>query len=205
VATFEEVLKRASRPEDVVPLVLDGLVVAEIRELERQLADAPLPTNLGERSQASVIAERIEDARTRMRDSEVPFRLRALPGREWTPLYDARPTKGKDETDEAAQERWFGWLCRVVAETVYDPVMTPEQVAQLVDQLPASSWGELSDRCWSINTGAVSVPFCATASVLMARSAPTSKQPSGSASPTAGGGAAKPQRQRRTSTTKKAG
>lgn len=206
MTTAEEVLARISLPTDVVRLCLDGAVVAQIRELERQILDASaVAVSLAERSPASVLAEQIEALREQMRGSEVAFRLRAIPARDWTPLYGASPIRKDGEAEDLWNARWFAWLAEVVSRTLVEPAMTPEQVGQLVDGLPASSWRTLSDAAWGLNTGEVSVPFSAAASALTRTSGETSRRPSGSESPTASGAAPSRPRRPRTSTAKTAG
>lgn len=204
MTTFDEILARTSLPTDVVRLCLDGAAMAEIRELERQLAGAAtVPTSLAERAPASVIAEQIEQLREAMRGSEVEITLRAIPAREWTPLYASAPDQKQGEASDAFAQRWFTWMAELVSRTVVDPAMTPEQVGQLVDRLPAASWVLLSDAAWLLNTGKVAVPFSAAASAMISAFAEMSKLPSESVTPTAGGGAASRPKRPRTSTTKK--
>lgn len=205
MTTFDEILARVSLPRDSVSLCLDGAAMARIRELERQLQGAAvMPTSLAERSPASVIAEQIEQLREEMRGTEVEFELQAIPARDWTPIYAALPDRGKDESAETFSTRWFAWMAEMVSRTVVEPVMTVEQVGQLVDRLPAASWSLLSEAAWSLNTGKVAVPFSAAGYATTSASAETSKQPPESAVPTAGGAAASHPKRRRTSTTKPA-
>ncbi len=165
--TFEEVKAKASRPTQVVTLVLDGEALGDVQELERRLAEAPLPTSLAEQSPQSKYREQIEAAQQRAEESKVPFRLRALSGAEWMSFTAvSQPQKQPDETDDAFQGRWFAFVCEMVARTSVDPVMTPEQVHELVDHLPASSWDALAEAAWELNTRKVTVPFSAAASAL---------------------------------------
>lgn len=202
--TFEEILAKASPSTGSVHLLVGGELVGEIRELERQLTNAKPPTSLGERNPATVIAEQIAALQERMRASEVEFKLQAMGGRAWDALKVLQPQREKEEDLEAYAGRFFDWSTIMVSRTCVDPVMTPEQVAQLVDRMPGSSWDELSNACWALNAGKVSVPFSAAVSALTSGSDETSRRPSSSASPPPGSAARNGRRAPRTSTTKPA-
>lgn len=198
--TFEEVKARASRPATVVSLCLDGAALGEIKALERQLTDAPAASNLGERSPAAVIVEQIEAVQARARESMVDFHLRAIRGVDWIPFWELRPQPAEGESPVDFNGRWFTYVCQMVALTCVDPVMTPEQVAELVDTLPADSWTALYDEVWALNTNKVSVPFSAAASALTSPSGETPRRLPSSGSPSADSAATSPARRRRTTT-----
>lgn len=181
--TFEEVKARASRPATAVALCLDGAALGEIRDLERRLAEAPLPGNLGERSQAAILREQIEQVQERARESEVDFKLRAIRGADWLPFWQTRPAREPDESEEAFNARWFVFVCDMLARTCVDPVMTPEQVAELADELPLDSWDRLCGAAWDLNTRKVTIPFSDAVSVLTQTSDETSRRQPSSASP----------------------
>lgn len=204
MSTFDEIMAMAAPPVAVVPLIVAGDHLARIRDLEQQAADAPAPESLGDVSPAMAIAEEIARLQGEMAASAVEFHLRAMPGRQWSKFKMLQPTRGKDEAPEEFADRFFTWMCSLVSLTCVEPKMTPEQVGQLADKLPGSSWDRLSDEAWSLNAGVVSVPFSAAAFGLTRSSGPTSKAPSGSAPATAGGAAKSPAKRRRTSTTRPA-
>lgn len=206
MSTFDEVMARLTPAEDVVWLCLDAAAGARLRELEREFAAAPaVPTSLAERSPASAIAEQIEALRERMRGSEQAFRLRAMPGKDWLAFYARRPLRQANQSEEDWQEPWHTWLLEMVARTCHEPQMTQEQASQLADALNGADWAELSDACWALNTGKVSVPFSKAAYVLTGSSEQTSRRQPASASPSANGSAPSRARSRRTNTTTKAG
>jgi hypothetical protein len=202
--SFEEVLAKASPSTGSVRLLVGGALVGQIRELERQLGAAPAPQSLGEVSPARLLAEQITTLQEQMRDSEVEFRLRAMGGRAWEALKTVQPTREKDEASEAFAARWFDWMALLVSRTCVDPLMSAEQVAQLADQMPGSSWDELTAECWGLNAGKVSIPFSAAAFALTQVSEPTSRRPPNSASRPAGSSAKSAPKRPRTSTTKPA-
>lgn len=184
----------------VVSLCLDGEALGEIRALERQLGDVPMPSNIGERNPATVIVEQIRAIQARVAESSADFHLRAIRGVDWLPFWAGRPTPDEGESSEAFNVRWFDFMCKMVALTCVDPAMTPEQVADLVDNLPMDSWVELSEAVWALNTNKVTVPFSAAVSALTSNSDATSRRPSESESPSASSGAPKPAKRRRTTT-----
>lgn len=203
MATFAEILAKASPSETTVTLVLAGQYLEQIRQLEEQARTAPPPASLADRNPVTVIAEQIAALQDQMRESQVDFHLRSMPGRQWDRFKFGQPTRSKDEDDDAFSARFFDWLCRLVSLTCIEPKMAPEQVAELVDLMPGSSWDALSDAAWSLNAGKVSVPFSSAAFALTSNSDATSRRPSSSASVTADSAAKSAPKRRRTSTTQK--
>jgi hypothetical protein len=169
VTTFEELLAQAKRPGTSVSLCLRGDLTTPYRELEHRLRTASREApSLGQRSDAAVIAEQMRALETQMAEATTTFTLEAMHPKAWSDLYNARPQRGKDETDDDWNVRWFGWVCEVVARTVTGPVkMTAEQVGQLCDVLSGGQWDELSETAWGLNSEKVTVPFSVAASALI--------------------------------------
>jgi hypothetical protein len=163
---FDQVRKLASRATDVISLCLAGDLVEQLADLNRQLEAAPAPTNLGDTTRRD-LAERIVALQDQMRESTVDFRLRALPARQWDPLWAAVPDRIEGEAPEAYAERLFPYYTTIVSRTVVDPAMTPEQVADLVDDLSSGTWNRLARRCVRVNLGEVDVPNSEAASALI--------------------------------------
>jgi hypothetical protein len=201
VPTFEEVMALASLPEDTLPLCLAGKLVAEVADLQRQFAEAPPPSNLGERSPASVLAERIAEVAERMKAATVDFKLKAMDGKKWDAHYAILPLKAKDESAEDYAPRKFAWVAELVSLTCVDPPMSAGQVAELVDRLHGSAWDKLSNTCWALNAGDVEVPNFVSVSPPTPVFSETSKPPSKPAGPTANGKVASRQKRQSTSTT----
>ena len=174
-------------PEDTVSLCLAANLLAEISDLQRQRVEAPPPSNLGERSPGAVLDERIAEVAERMKASTVDFKIRALGGREWVAFSATRPVPVKDEADDAWQARIFPWLAEMVSKTCVDPVMTPEQVGELVDRLPAQSWALLQNSCYSVNVGVVEAPNFVAVSPPTQTYDETSEPPTELTPPTANG------------------
>lgn len=175
MTTFEELIAQAKRPGTSVSLCLRGDLTVPFRELERQLqtADRTAPS-VGQRSDAAVIAERLRALETQMAEATTSFTLEAMHPKAWADLWAGRPMKQADEEDEAFMERWFAWVCVVIARSVTGPVvMTAEQVAQLCDVLSGGQWDELSNTAFALNGERITIPFSAAASVLIPAPAPS--------------------------------
>lgn len=174
MTAFADILAQARLPEATVTLCLRGDLAAEWGDLERQLADASTSApSLAERSPARIIAEQMEDLRARMVASAVTIRLRALPAPVWGQLYAERPIRAKDsgESEQAWRDRWYAWVADLVSRCAIDPVMTVEEVGQLVDVLSGVQWDELSNAAWLLNERKVEIPFSAAVSALTQDSA----------------------------------
>jgi len=173
VRDFDEVKKLASLATRSVSLCLAGELVEEHAQLERQLAEAKPPTSLGEKPQKLVIAKRIVEVQDRMRESTVAFHLRALPTRPWTLFLAKRPTRGEKESAESFEPREFAWQADMVSRTCTDPVMTVEQVGELVDILHHGAWVRLAAAAYVLNEGTLDVPNSEAASELIGSSEQT--------------------------------
>lgn len=168
MTSFDEIIGKAKRPETAVSLCLRGDLDAEWRLLSVKLESASRSTSsLGDRSEASVLAEQIRAIETEMRDSTIAFRLRAESAKAWSDFAATRPRPADDRNEADLQAATFGWICELVARSAIDPVMTAGQVAELCDVLSAAQWDELSNAAWSLNNAAVAVPFSLAASALI--------------------------------------
>lgn len=199
--TFEEVMAVVALPEDTVPLCLAANLAAEVADLQRQRDEAPPAASIGERSPAALLDERIAEVAERMKAATVDFKLRAIGGREWEPFFLSRPTRGDDEAEDDWGARWFPWMAELVSRTCVDPVMTADQVGELVDRLHAAAWSQLQTACWVLNTGRVEAPNFSDVSSPTQTSGATSKPPTGPDAAIRNGSARSRPRSPRTSTT----
>ena len=199
--TFEEVMALASLPEETLALCLAGNLVGELADLQRRRAEASPAASISERSPAAVLDEQIGELAERMKANTVVFKLRAMNGKTWDNLYAKLPTRGKDETDEAWRPRQFAWVAEMVSLTCVDPVMTGEQVGELVDRLHGLAWARLQNTCWTLNQGEVEAPNFVNVSPETPLSGGTSPPPTTQASALANGKVANRQRRPSTSTT----
>lgn len=172
MTSFEEVIAQAALPEDSVDLCLRRDLTSKFRELERRLQTASTEkANLGERSEASVIAEEMEALRREMVAASVTFRMRALPAPEFNRFKLSLPQRGKDESSEDfVSQKFYPRVVELVSRTCFDPVMTTDQVDQLVQVLSNGDWNALQVAAWGVNDDREGVPFSVAASVAMASS-----------------------------------
>lgn len=179
--SIDDILEAATPREAIVWLSLRGDLVAEWEDLEAKLETAPRTAeNLGEVSPALAIAQRMNELRDLMLESQVGFRLRALSSEAWSDLhvdYPAMPTVGDEGTDDEKAKAWdkdkkkyradvAAWFVRLTAATCYDPVMTVAQAGKLSKKLSHAQWRDLTDKVWEINTGSADIPFSEAASEL---------------------------------------
>jgi hypothetical protein len=176
---FDAVKKLATLPTRTVPLCLAGELVDEYERLERQLGEAKPATSVGDVSPRRAILEQMEDIRDQMRESTVDFRLQALGARPWALFYASQPTRETNEagenveSDEDWEPRNFAWQAKMVSRSCVDPVMTVEQVEELVDLMPLLSWRKLVNSAFLMNMGEVDVPNFDAASEETQDSSPT--------------------------------
>lgn len=203
---IEQILAEATEHETTVRLLLRGDLRARWDELAEELESAsPRASSLGEVAPATVIARQMDELREQIKAAEVPFRLRALPPREWARFEDeTKPQRAEGQSDEDWADVWHSWVCAIIAVTCADPVMTAEQVDQLSGKLSNQQWIRLSRGAWDLNNDREQVPFSVAASAQIQSDGGTSKQPARPASRSRGSSAASPPKPRRTSTTSKA-
>jgi hypothetical protein len=165
VTSFDDIIAQAKLPETSVGLCLRRDLTARFRELERKLATAnTIAANLGERAEATVIAEEMEALRKEMAEHEIQFQLRALPAVQWRRFMASLPQRGKDEAaEDYASKKFYPRVAELVSRCCVDPVMTPEQVDQLVDVLSGGDWDSLSTAVWGLNDDREGIPFSVAA------------------------------------------
>lgn len=166
MATFEEIKARATLATRVVPLCLAGELVEEHAQLERQLAELPVATSLAGTGKPELV-EKLEAVRQRMVDASVDFHMRALPARPWGLFYSGQPARGENETDEDFEPRMFAWQADLVSRSCVNPVMTADEVAELVDVIHARSWALLYSGAFMVNMGGIDVPNSVAVSDLI--------------------------------------
>lgn len=182
MTSFDELIAGLELREDVVTLCMRGDLAAKHERLNKKLPTAStVAESLGEPSEAQTIARQMQEVRDEMVASERDFSLRALPSDEWSDLFIEQPSapeKGPDgkvspEDRTKFRSDFTVWWWKAVAATCYDPVMAPNQVAQLAKKLSHPQWRELTDRVWAINTGEEQIPFSESASALLQDTEPS--------------------------------
>lgn len=168
MTSFDEILAGARLPETSVSLCLRGDLDAQWRELERRLQSASRDVaSLGQRSEASILAEQIRALEADMAANEVTFRMRADTAKKWSDFIDTKPTRQKDDTDADWSGRWFAWMCQLISRACIEPELTSDQVAQLCDVVSAAQWDNLGNAAWNLNARTAPVPFSLAASALI--------------------------------------
>lgn len=175
---FDAILDQAKPVEKTVPLCLQGNLVAEFEDLERQLTEAQRQPadSLASGADARRIAEQMETLREQMQSATVVFRLRALPRRDFRALVDAHPPR-LDDRGETVGDDSLGVNTTTVFEPLIraclvEPEVSDGQWDRLNDLLSDMQFNDLALAAWSVNRGAVNVPFSFAASLLLRNSEP---------------------------------
>lgn len=173
--SLAEIAASATRSERSVTLCVAGHLNSRYDELERALQEASrdrgLERSLGDVDPRRTIAEEMESIREQMAAHEHTFILRALPGKAWSDLLLEHPPR--KDTRELFNAQTLPLAC-VAASLVRlngeDITTTVAELTPLWDEaLNQGQRDELFGAAWEANTGAVSVPFSASASVILAR------------------------------------
>jgi hypothetical protein len=164
---FDTLKKLATLPTRTVSLCLAGELVDEYAQLERKLGEVQPRTNLGDVDPRRAILEQMEVIRQQMRGATVDFHLRALRARPWALFHAAQPARKENESDEDFEPRNFIWQADMVSRTCVDPMMTVEQVEELVDLLHIFSWRTLVNAAFVVNAGELDIPNFDAASDLI--------------------------------------
>jgi hypothetical protein len=162
---IKEILAKARPREHTVRICLAGDVAAEVERLEAELAAVSnwQSQSIADQHPGIEIAEKIDAARERMREAEVAFTFRALGAKAWSDLVAQHPSEKEDEAwDEESLAP------ALVAASASDPVMTPEDVAELFEQLNMGQRQELVNAAWVVNGEATTIPFALHASAILA-------------------------------------
>ncbi|MET9479881.1 hypothetical protein [Streptomyces sp. NPDC006638] len=161
-----EILKRAKPRQKSVFICLAGDDLAELDKLERQLADLAegwKPDSLGAANPAEKINKQIQAVRTRMKKGETEFRFQALGDKAWSDLVAAHPSAKEHETWDPDT-----FPKALVSTCCVDPVMTPEQAAELFEVLNEGQREEITQAAYDVNAQVTTVPFSFSASAMLA-------------------------------------
>jgi len=182
---IEALLAEAELPETSVTICLKGSLAARFEALDAQLSSRPaVRTSLAGDPEAAAIAAELAALREQMLAHERVFALRAQPALTFAALRATMPDRqGTAAEDYAAL--YHQWVCRLVAATCYDPVMTVEQVERLAGVLSDGQWRKLTVAAWDLNAADSAIPFSAAGYALTLTSAAKSQQPETSANPAA--------------------
>jgi hypothetical protein len=164
VSDISAILAAARPSETTVLLCLRGDLVAEHEQLATELAEV-VKTDPGEEaslagSTTGVLAARIRDLESQIREDRVEFRFRALPRARFVAL-KAKHTRGDDDLELNP------FFTELLAASLTSPAATVDEVQRLANTVSAGQWDQLTGAAWRVNTGGVDVPFSRTASVIL--------------------------------------
>lgn len=164
---IRDILKQARPRETTVRLCLAGDVAAEVDALQAELSRVSEewePADLTETHPGRAVAQRLRDARDRLRASEVEFRLRYVGDRAYSDLLAAHPpANDKEAFDSVTFPR------ALIAASCVDPVMTEKQVLALFEVINQGQVKDLFDAAWEVhNASTAPIPFSLAASALLA-------------------------------------
>jgi hypothetical protein len=176
--SIKEKIAKARLPQRTIQICLNGDLVAEHEEAERELEQAQRnPGNSLAGSGAAAIAERIEALEAEMRESTETFVLRALPQKPnplddrptWRELLDRHaPRRGDDgeivEADKGLMLNTETFYEDLIKVSVVSPEMDETDWEGLLSVLSNAQYGELSMGSWLLNRGVVDIPFSLAAS-----------------------------------------
>jgi hypothetical protein len=173
MAEFGELLASARLPEAGVPLVLRGDLHLRHEQLEAELAEAEeadrRDNSLGGGGRARKVAEQIRDLEDEMRDHTHVFALRALPRKAFRDLVEAHPLREDNSDDKAFGVNMATFPVPLIAASCTDPVMTAEQVEELLEVLTEGQMLELFMTALQLNRAKVDVPKSFAASEVLER------------------------------------
>lgn len=163
--SFDDVMALAKPRETSVTLCLAGdlaadadRVVAALDALDQQQRRPG--ASLADGTERAQLSKELDELRELMQSSEVPFRFRALPAREYSDLIAAHPSPVPGvEVDAVSLQP------DIIARCCIEPVMTREQVDKLLDRLNEQQRDQLFGGAWHANNAAVAVPSLRAASV----------------------------------------
>lgn len=178
MSSIKDKLAKARLPERTVSICLNGDLVAQHEQAERELEQAQRNVaNSLAGNGASEIAERIEALEAEMRESTETFTLRALPQKKnprddrptWRELLDRHPPRRGDdgeiiEADKGTLLNTSTFYDDLIRVSVVSPEMDEEDWGTLFAVTSNAQYGDLSMTAWLLNRGEVDIPFSLAAS-----------------------------------------
>lgn len=152
-------LAGAKPREGEVPICLAGDLVGEVERLQGELARAGegwVSTSMADVDPRVALMEEIEAAREGMRAASATFRMRALGHRAYSNLIAAHPAA---EQNKGVPYDAATFLPALVAACCIDPVMTVDEVGQLLDTVNDGQARELFGAALAVNEEPSPLPF----------------------------------------------
>ena len=173
MADFDKLLAGARLPETGVPLCMRGDLQLQHEQLEQELAEAAeadrADDSLAGGGRARKVAEQIRDLEAEMRDHTHRFALRAMNRRAFRDLVEQHPPRDGNADDQAIGANSRTFPVPLIAASCIDPVMTAEQVEQLLEVLTEGQMLQLYGTALHLNRSRVDVPKSWAASELLAQ------------------------------------
>lgn len=176
---FKDMLAGAKLPQRTLPICLRGDLVGQIEDLERQLAVAEkeaenTTASIEDEPETLRLAQAIDELRAEMREHTYTFVLQALPGPDYRALKDQHPPRETDEgeirsEDQILDANYDTFLEPLMRACCIDPVLDDETWAQVDPKLSDSQYNQLLGAAYTVNKGAVAVPFSPAASKRLRR------------------------------------
>lgn len=168
--TVKALLKKATLPERIIPIVMDRALAGEFERLESQLEDAARRRKSDVRvaSELRDIAKQMNDVREKMRASTIEFQLRGMRGSEWRALKAENPI-GDEPTpvDAYMNADMKAVLNEGVRRSIVSPALDEEDWENLLGALTHGEWTKLTDAVYAMNEEETGLPFSRAASMLL--------------------------------------
>ncbi|GIE30179.1 hypothetical protein Ait01nite_032240 [Actinoplanes italicus] len=178
MSSIKDKIAKARLPERTVQLCLNGDLVAEHEEAERELEQAQRnPGNSLAGNGAAAIAERIEALEAEMRESTETFVLRALPQKKnprddrptWRELLERHPPRRGDdgeiiEADKSILLDTSTFYEDMIRVCTVSPEMDEDDWEKLFGVISSSQYQDLHMAAWLLNRGDINIPFSLAAS-----------------------------------------
>lgn len=180
---FKTLLADARLPEKTVQICLRGDLAADFEQAEKDLSDAENQRvdSLDGGADVAAIAERIEGLRRQMLEHTYPFRVRALPQREFRAMRADHPPRqvpgGDGEPAVHEDDSGFGvnmitFFDALIRKCVVDPELGDDEWDVLLgEKLTSNQYDTLALAAWFVNVRDVDIPFSYAASKINRSSA----------------------------------
>lgn len=166
-------LAAAALTERTVPLCLRTDLLAQLQELQRDLAEAERREGPGASlggGDTVELARQIEAVRAQMAEHTIVVRFRALPRRKWATFLAGHPPRDGDEADRAVGYNRDTFYDALVRRCLAGPDFDEDDWARLEEILNDAQWQSLVNAAWAVNARDVSVPFSPAASRILRNS-----------------------------------
>jgi hypothetical protein len=181
MASIEDLLAQARPVTRTARLCLRGDLIAAREDAERRLLAARVEDDrLNEPDTAPGIAAEIVALEAEQDAASVEFKMQALSRTAWQSLVEANPPSEQEK--EKDLDYGAGFPAAAIAASCADPVMSLEQVNQLLDVISSAQFLKLWNTVMAVNLGVDDLPksVAATATLRSSGERSTTPLPEGS-------------------------